>query len=167
MFFEKGLMFINFSDFLLLKSNLQIFININYSYIILTIVKQMKAVMPQEIEVWYILPALRREFSKILIGKGLSQRAVAKKLYLTEAAVSQYMNGKRGNDLEFDNNMRKEIENSVENFLKTGNLVGEFQELCRKIRQSRLLCSIHEKFGILPEECKLNSGEVICMGKGT
>ncbi len=126
----------------------------------------MKNIMPQEIEVWYILPALRREFSKILIGKGLTQREVANKLYLTEAAVSQYMNGKRGHDLEFDNRMKKEIEDSVENFLKTGNLVREFQELCTKIRQSRLLCAIHEKFGILPEECKLNPGEVICMKSG-
>ncbi|MEK6922554.1 MAG: helix-turn-helix domain-containing protein [Nanoarchaeota archaeon] len=123
----------------------------------------MKAVMPQEIEVWYILPALRREFSKILVEKGLSQREIAKKLYLTEAAVSQYLHGKRGNDLEFDEITANDIRGSVEIFLKTGNLVGEFQQLCTKIRKSKLLCKIHEKYGTLPEECKLYPNEIICV----
>jgi len=123
----------------------------------------MKAVMPQEIEVWYILPALRREFSKLLINKGHTQREVAKKLYLTEAAVSQYMNGKRGRDLEFDDEMKREISQSLENFLKTGNLVGEFQQLCRKLRESKFLCVIHRKFGIVPEECKIYQDKILCL----
>ena len=36
--------------------------------------------LPQEIDVWYIIPAIRREFAKGLLKKGLKQREIAKKL---------------------------------------------------------------------------------------
>ena len=56
--------------------------------------------MPQEIEVWYIIPALRREFASILKEKGFPQKQIAEKLKLTESAVSQYLKLKRAKDLE-------------------------------------------------------------------
>jgi len=120
----------------------------------------MKGIMPQEIEVWYILPALRKEFSKIMLKKGLSQREIAKRLYITEAAISQYLKGKRGGNLEFTEELQEDIKNGVDNLLKTGNIVQEFQYLCRRVRESKMLCEIHKKYGITPPECK---GEVICL----
>ena len=116
--------------------------------------------MPQEIEVWYILPALRKEFSKIMLEKGLTQREIAKKLYITEAAVSQYLKGKRGGDLNFLENIKREIIASVDRLLNTGNIVQEFQALCRKIRESEMLCEIHRKYGTPPPECDHG---VICL----
>lgn len=120
----------------------------------------MKGVMPQEIEVWYILPALRKEFSKIMVGKGMTQREIAKKLYLTEAAVSQYLKGKRGGNLDFSEDLQKEIKESANRLLKTGQIVQEFQALCRKVRESEMLCDIHKKYGITPPECKEG---IICL----
>ena len=120
----------------------------------------MKGVMPQEIEVWYILPALRRESSKIMLEKGLNQREISKHLFLTEAAVSQYMNGKRGKEIEFTDEIRNDIKESVERILKHGNLIAEFQVLCKKIRSSGLLCETHKKHGIVTKECE---DQIICL----
>ena len=58
--------------------------------------------LPQEIEVWYVIPAIRREFAKGLIKKGLKQREVARMLGVTDAAVSQYFSSKRGSEVRFN-----------------------------------------------------------------
>ena len=65
--------------------------------------------LPQEIEVQYIIPALRRELVKELKALKLSQKQIADELELTEAGVSQYLSGKRGSDVKFDKSMQKEI----------------------------------------------------------
>ena len=58
--------------------------------------------MPQEVELWYLIPALRREIAKILVKDyDLSQVEIAKILKITESAVSQYLKEKRGNELKF------------------------------------------------------------------
>ncbi len=120
----------------------------------------MKGIMPQEIEVWYILPALRKEFTKIMVEKGLTQREVAKKLFITEAAVSQYLKGKRGGNLAFTDEIKKEIKESVDRLIKTGNIVQEFQTLCRRIRESEILCQIHRKYATVSAECEKG---IICL----
>ncbi len=122
----------------------------------------MKGVMPQEIEVWYILPALRREFSRIMLERGLSQRQIAKKLFITEAAVSQYMKGKRGKDFEFKEDIKEDISASAQRVMEHGNMIPELQMLCRKIRENGFLCDIHKKHGITPEECNQS---IICLEK--
>ena len=122
----------------------------------------MKGIMPQEIEVWYILPALRKEFTRQMLEKNLTQKAIAKKLLLTESAVSQYLNGKRGGDIEFNNEIKEDIRKSVDNILKTGNLIQELQQLCRKIRENGFLCEIHRKHGIVSKECETG---IICLQK--
>ena len=50
---------------------------------------------PQSIELHYVLPAVRREIALKLKEKGLGQKEIAKRLSVTEAAVSQYINDKR------------------------------------------------------------------------
>ena len=52
--------------------------------------------LPQEIEVLFILPALRRELSKELIKTyGITYEKTGKLLGITKAAVSQYISHKR------------------------------------------------------------------------
>ena len=49
----------------------------------------MKEKLPQEIEVWDILPAIRKAFAKIFVEDfKLSQKKTAELLQLTEPAVS-------------------------------------------------------------------------------
>ena len=59
-------------------------------------------ITPQELEVWYILPAIRRELTISLKEEGLKQRQVAEILGVTEAAVSQYIKSKRAKAIKFN-----------------------------------------------------------------
>jgi hypothetical protein len=86
--------------------------------------------IPCEIVVWHILPAIRREFAKALITHyNLTQKKVADKLGLTEAAVSRYLSGKRG-DLEIGEEIVKEIRKSTEEIVR-GNDTTIVAETCR------------------------------------
>ena len=52
---------------------------------------------PCEIIVWNVVPIIRKEVTlKLIKNHGLTQRKAAKKLGITEAAISRYVSGKRG-----------------------------------------------------------------------
>ena len=68
---------------------------------------------PQEVEVFYVLPAIRRALAKAMIVQGLSQREVAKRLGLTEGAVSQYMHGKRAKSFPLGAGIRNAVRDSA------------------------------------------------------
>ncbi|HEC80919.1 MAG TPA: transcriptional regulator [Thermoplasmatales archaeon] len=77
--------------------------------------------LPCEKVVWYILPIIRKEYARVLHEKyGFSQREVAALLDLTEAAVSYYLSGKRGNVEVEDEELINEIEKAVENIVENG-----------------------------------------------
>jgi len=122
----------------------------------------MKFDMPQEIEVWYIIPALRREFASILKEKGFPQKQIAEKLKLTESAVSQYLKLKRAKDLDFDSNIQKEIKLAVDRFIQHNNFIQEFNYLINLIEKTQFICKIHRKHDEdLPETCQLCYSGVI------
>ena len=58
----------------------------------------LKVLQPQEVEVFYLLPTLRKEIAKALKTRGHDQKRIAAMLGVTDAAVSQYISGKRGSD---------------------------------------------------------------------
>lgn len=115
----------------------------------------MKMRMPQEIEVWYLLPAIRREFARIMIEKGVKQREISKKLGITEAAVSQYMSSKRAKNVRFSKTMIKEIGKSVEKVIKGKDVIIEMQRICRLCRNDKTLCKIHRVHGKIPRGCRV------------
>ena len=60
----------------------------------------MQHIMPQEIEVWYLIPALRKELARIFIKDyGLAQKKAAELLGISGAAVSQYVKEKRAKEI--------------------------------------------------------------------
>ena len=69
--------------------------------------------MPQEIEVRYILPSLRKELAIQMNKKGLKQRKIANLLGLTPAAISQYIKEKRGS-IKFQDKIQKEIKKATD-----------------------------------------------------
>ena len=107
----------------------------------------MKKTMPQEIEVWYLIPALRRELSKILIKEHkLTQRKVAEILGVTEAAISQYIKSKRGKEVNFSKkDLSKITEASKCITKKHEDCVESLYNLCIYFRGSKLLCDLHRK----------------------
>ncbi|MCK5630488.1 MAG: helix-turn-helix domain-containing protein [Nanoarchaeota archaeon] len=111
---------------------------------------------PQEIEVWYILPAIRRELAMLLTKKhGLSQKDTAKILNVSAPAVSQYMKSKRASEVKFTKNTSKLIEKASEKIFKDNSkLISEIQILIAAIRKDLTLCRIHKnKNKDLPAKC--------------
>ncbi|MFC1648969.1 transcriptional regulator [Nanoarchaeota archaeon] len=68
--------------------------------------------MPQELHVWYILPALRREFAKCFVDAGLTQKETSVLMQVTEAAVSQYMKSKRAAGIKFSPDVKSMVNDS-------------------------------------------------------
>lgn len=107
--------------------------------------------LPQEIEIWYLIPALRRELAKIFISDyGMTQKQVSQLLYLTESAVSQYITLKRGKELEFSNQEIEEIKKTAVEILsnKTSNKTEVNENLYKlsvKFRGCNSLCNFHKK----------------------
>ncbi len=100
---------------------------------------------PQEIEVWYVLPALRRALSEEMLKLGLKQKDIAARLHVTAAAVSQYLKSKRANELSFPASIKKAVQSSAKKVAKDSNPNAEIQRLCRIIRAEGLLCKLHRK----------------------
>ena len=64
---------------------------------------------PQEVEVFYILPTIRKYLVVYMKEEGLSQKEIAKKLFIRESTVSQYTHGKRASVIDFNENIKKKI----------------------------------------------------------
>jgi uncharacterized protein len=113
--------------------------------------------MPQEIEVWYIIPALRRELAKSMIGLGLTQKKVSEHMNLTEAAVSQYLSNKRAKEVVFSYAVLQEIKKSAKRITENKKqVVPEMMRLTKLTGVKQVMCDIHKKQDIdLPGGCDI------------
>ncbi len=102
---------------------------------------------PCEIAVKYVWPAFRNLVARRLVVEyNLSQVEVAKLLGVTQAAVSYYLSGKRGNKLLEDYEKVEEMKRmaySIADQLKEGRVTMDevresFCSLCRKMIASQL-----------------------------
>jgi len=107
----------------------------------------MRQAMPQEIEVWYLIPAIRKELAKIFISKyEMSQKEIADILGLTESAVSQYLKDKRGNQLKFNLNERKIINKTAKKISEDkNNSIKHLYDLCNTLKNTKTICDLHRK----------------------
>ncbi len=102
--------------------------------------------LPQELEIWYLIPALRRELANIFISEfKLNQKKVSKILGITESAVSQYLSSKRGNELKFSKKELNKIKKTAQKMMKSKKANEEFYKLCIKLRGAESLCKLHRK----------------------
>ncbi len=107
----------------------------------------MKKILPQEVEVWYLIPAIRKELAKVFIKEyHLKQKQVAEVLGITEAAVSQYLKSKRGQEVKFSPKEMAEIEKAAKRIaINDENSTEVLYGLCSVFRGSEFLCKIHKK----------------------
>jgi len=101
---------------------------------------------PCEIIVWNIVPIIRKEFAKSLIeNHSLTQRKVANKLGITEAAVSRYISGKRGAIEITDNEVLKEIKKSATQIVKENGttVIEETCRICRILKSREFIDGIN------------------------
>lgn len=109
--------------------------------------------LPQEIEVWYIIPAIRRKLAVMLSGEyKLKQNEIARILGTTDAAVSQYISKKRANGMNFPKDMDVDFEKSCKDIIKDNKTVVReimrLVSLCKEKGVSCGMCRKHNK-GIL------------------
>ena len=117
--------------------------------------KTVKSYVPQQVELWYVIPSVRKEFAKLMVKKGLSQKETAAKLGVTESAVSQYLKEKRAKEtIAFDKETKTEMEKSVGRILKGGGLIREIERICKLCRKNRFICRVSKKLGYAPRGCR-------------
>lgn len=119
---------------------------------------------PCELVVRYVLPAVRSLVARELVEKyHLSQMTVADKLGTTQAAISFYLNSKRGDkimkQLVTIPTIRK-VAHEVAEGIATGKFfltdaLTKFCELCLALRNSDVICELHHNRVALPEFCKI------------
>lgn len=103
-----------------------------------------RLMMPQEIEVFYILPAIRREIALGMKASGRKQKEIAKMLCVEESTISQYMNDKRAAKISLDEGFRKDIAKAAERISGQADFIKEAQKLLGIMRK-RTLCSEFKK----------------------
>lgn len=110
---------------------------------------------PQEIEVFYIIPAIRSYLAKAMKESGKSQKEIAKLFGLRESTVSQYINGRRAT-LKLDKKSQEKIEKLARKIKTQIDVVVAVQEALNYIEKSQGICQIHKQIAsAIPCNCKV------------
>ena len=131
--------------------------------------------MPQEVEVWYVLPAVRRELAKVMktklvdrVGEDgrlrkhkITQKEIAKMLGVTEPAITQYLlkKGKRsrGDQVEIPQKFMTELDKSADTMIEAFEsrrsnedifevMTREINRIIKAMRDDGAMCDIHRQF---------------------
>lgn len=98
---------------------------------------------PQELEVWYVLPAVRKELVHALKKQGLTQKKIAVLLNITEPAISQYLQEKRAMGVNLPQEVKDFIDKAALKIKDPETAYRQIQEICHFIKESKVLCKIH------------------------
>jgi predicted transcriptional regulator len=98
---------------------------------------------PQEIEYWYVLPAIRKELVIALKEKGINQKEIAGLLNLTAPAVSQYMQDKRAKDITLPADVKVFIREAALGIIDKESAYHNIQRISSHIKTTKALCRIH------------------------
>ncbi len=101
---------------------------------------------PQEIEVWYVLPAVRKELVRALKKDGLSQKKIAELLNVTASAISQYLKDKRGKTADLPKDVKDFVDKAALKIKDKKTAYIQIQEICKYIKETKALCRIHAGF---------------------
>jgi predicted transcriptional regulator len=117
--------------------------------------------LPQEIELWYVIPAIRKALVLELKKQGLKQKEIASLLGLTESAISQYVKDKRASfccDAFRSPVLASEVRASADRVIGARSsdiATREINRICRFIRDNKIICDIHRKHNPKARECKV------------
>jgi len=100
--------------------------------------------------VWDVLPAIRAAIAVELIKGGVSQVGAARMLDIAPSAVSQYLSGKRGYRIEFEEEVKKTIAQLAQDLIdkKQVNVIERICEICQQLREGDGGCA-----GLVSERC--------------
>jgi len=96
--------------------------------------------LPQEIEVWYLIPAVRRELSKFLTKTyGFSYEKAGKALGISKAAISQYQKNKRASKIRLHNRVYLQVEKAARRIANNkGETPREILRILRYMKDKKL-----------------------------
>ncbi len=110
---------------------------------------------PQEIEVFYILPAIRSRMASALKEGGKSQKEIAELLCVQESTISNYLSSKRAMDVRFNTAINKEIADAVKKIATKEDLIRETQRILDSVRKEKeVLCGVHKAVSDVPKGCE-------------
>ncbi len=109
--------------------------------------------LPSEIEAKSLIPAIRAILAKKLVNEyEMKEEIVARVLGVTQAAVSNYLRGTRG-DIQLMNRLTSVLEvmrmtddiarDLTSNKAYTPNTMARFVELCNYMRYTFIICDVH------------------------
>jgi predicted transcriptional regulator len=109
--------------------------------------------LPSEIEAKSLIPAIRAILAKKLVKEyEMKEEIVARVLGVTQAAVSNYLRGTRG-DIQLMNKLTSVLEvmrmtddiarDLTSNKAYTPNTMAKFVELCNYMRYTFIICDVH------------------------
>lgn len=102
---------------------------------------------PQEVDVWYILPAIRKKIALCLLDNNMSQKDVASLMKTSEATISHYKKEKRVKEDVLGSSIDVDIKNAVTRIISKNDLLfSEILKLSNIVKENGLFCKIyHEK----------------------
>src|SRR3989338_5701851 len=100
--------------------------------------------LPEEIEVWYIIPAIRRTIAKSLIEEyKFTYEKVGGILGVSKAAISQYLKGKRAAKIKLPDEIQSHIKKSCDLLSKQKSTAPEeITKIIKFIRDKKLPCQV-------------------------
>ncbi|MBT3940990.1 hypothetical protein HOD83_02680 [Candidatus Woesearchaeota archaeon] len=114
---------------------------------------------PCELVVWKILPAIKAQLARNLKDTtDMKQKDIAKVLDSTEAAISQYLSGKRASEFKIPEEV-KDMLNVVTSAIGQGKNQKVLQfgicQICREIRTKGMACDACKSESGNAENCHL------------
>ncbi|MFC6990041.1 thiamine-phosphate synthase family protein [Haloplanus sp. GCM10025708] len=105
--------------------------------------------LPSEIVVEHFLPTARSMLADALDDRGFAQREIAARLGVSQAAVSQYLNEDRADELATHPRMQEVVERLADGFaddtLDDYEALAELLALVREFEDRGPICEIHER----------------------
>jgi predicted transcriptional regulator len=104
--------------------------------------------LPQEVEVWYILPKIRKELAIILVKDfDWTYDSVGDCLGISKAAVSQYISNKRANKISLSKDVSAEIKKSAKLiFEKKSSGMAEILRILAVMKSSKEACQVCKRY---------------------
>ncbi len=104
--------------------------------------------LPQEIEVWYIIPAIRKELATLLTKEyGFSYEKAGKAIGVSKPAVSQYLSNKRANKVCLDKKTSEEVKKSAKRIAKDVSVsMTEMQRLLKYMKDNHCSCDVCKQY---------------------
>ncbi len=108
---------------------------------------------PQEVEVWYVIPAIRKGLVEELKKLGVKETDISRILHITKASVSHYLKNSRANeDLR---GIKKEIKRGARLILSGECPTKIIQKLTIISMQKGVTCRIHKRIDGIKNNCQL------------